>query len=146
MKHSSTIFDRFLHTFREVFVYHHSSLEFRAKIYTLPIVANINSGSCELDKLDDIVEEIYPESIRRQNSIILIIKEYIHKVNQPNGLGIDELIFDIEKTIKKENRYSKKINIAHINFIAKCTKDKDSIIYQRRISEYLERLKSKYSK
>ena len=146
MKHTSTIFDRFLHSFRELFIYHHDSLEFRAKVYTLPIVVNIDNGDCELEKLDDIVEEIYPESLMRQNALILTVKEYIHKVKQPNGLGIDELIFDIERIIKRESRFVNKINLIHIDMIASCTTEKESIIYQKRVSSYLERLKNQYLK
>jgi len=146
LKHTSTIFDKFLHSFREILIYHHSSLEFRAKIYTLPIVANLDNGECELEKLDGIVEEIYPESLIRQNTTILTIKEYLDKVNRPNGLGIDELIFDIERIIKRESRFSEKINLEHVNLIASCTTDKDSIIYQERIASYLRKLKIRYSK
>jgi len=142
VKHSLTIFDKFLHSFRELFIYHHDSLEFRAKIYTLPIVANINNGDCELGKLDNIVEEIYPESLLRQNALILTIKEYIDKVNQPNGLGIDELILDIEKSIKQEKRFIYKINMKHFSDIASCTLDYESSIYQKRIFDYLEKLKN----
>jgi len=144
MKHNLTIFDRFLHSFREILIYHHDSLEFRAKIYTLPIVVNIDCGNCEFEKLDDIVEEIYPESLRRQNTLILTIKEYIQKVHRPNGLGVDELIFDIERTIKREKRFVDKINLNHINLLASCTKDKDTIIYQKRIFSYIQRLKNRY--
>jgi len=142
MKHSLTIFDKFVHSFRELFIYHHDSLEFRAKIYTLPIVANIDNGDCELEKLDNIVEEIYPESLLRQNTLILTVKEYIDKVNQPNGLGIDELILDIEKSVKQEKRFIHKINIKHFSDIASCTLDYESSIYQKRISDYLTKLKN----
>jgi len=144
MKHTLTIFDKFLHSFRELLIYHHDSLEFRAKIYTLPIVANIGNGDCEFEKLDDIVEEIYPESLRRQNALILTIKEYIQKVHRPNGLGVDELVFDIERTIRREKRFADKINLAHIKILASCTIEKDTILYQDRIFSYIERLKNRY--
>ena len=106
----------------------------------------MDNGECELEKLDGIVEEIYPESLIRQNTTILTIKEYLDKVNRPNGLGIDELIFDIERIIKRESRFSEKINLEHVNLIASCTTDKDSIIYQERIASYLRKLKIRYSK
>lgn len=141
MKHHLTLLDRFLHTFREFFIYHHNSLEFRAKIYTLIIMANSKNGECEFNKLDSIVEEIYPNSLRRQNALILTVKEYIEKIHEPNGLGVDELILDIQKSLRREKRYSKKINLEHLKLISECTDESDSIIYQKRIIDFLERLK-----
>ena len=142
MKHHLTLLDKFLYTFRELFIYHHDSLEFRAKIYTLIIMANDKNGECEFNKLEAIVEEIYPKSLRRQNTFILTVKEYIDKIIEPNGLGVDELIFDIEKHLKREKRYRNKINIEHLKEIIKCTQDRESIIYQNRIIEFLEKLKN----
>ena len=40
--------------FREFLVYHHSSLEYRAKILTLIVSANGEITDCEKDKLQDI--------------------------------------------------------------------------------------------
>jgi hypothetical protein len=111
VKHTPSFLDKFLHFFREFFIYHHNSLEFRAKIYTLPIVANENCNDncdCEIEILEEIVERIYPNSIHRQNTLLLTVKEYIYKVHSPNGLGIDELILDIENSIKREPRLAKK--------------------------------------
>ena len=146
MKHTPSFLDKFLHFFRELFIYHHNSLEFRAKIYTLPIVANINCGDCEIEILEEIIEEVYPNSIHRQNTLLLTVKEYIYKVHSPNGLGIDELILDIEKSIKRESRLAKKINIEDVKLLTKCTTDPDSKIYQERIIEYLSKLKATYIK
>jgi len=140
VKHTPSFLDRFLHFFREFFIYHHNSLEFRAKIYALPIVANINYGDCEIKILEEIVEKIYPNSIHRQNTLLLTVKEYIYKVHLPNGLGIDELILNIEKSIKRESRLAKKINIENIKLLTKCTTDPASKIYQERIIKYLEKL------
>jgi hypothetical protein len=148
VKHTPSFLDKFLHFFRELFIYHHNSLEFRAKIYTLPIVANEHCGdcNCEIEILEEIVERIYPDSIHRQNTLLLTVKEYIYKVHSPNGLGIDELILDIEKSIKREARLAKKINIEDVKLLTKCTTDPDSKIYQKRIIEYLEKLKATYIK
>jgi len=149
VKHTPSFLDRFLHFFREFFIYHHNSLEFRAKIYTLPIVANEdckNECDCEIEILEEIIEQVYPNSIHRQNTLLLTVKEYIYKVHSPNGLGIDELILDIEKSIKRESRLAKKINIENVKLLTKCTTDPDSKIYQKRIIEYLEKLKATYIK
>jgi hypothetical protein len=146
MKHQLTLFDKFIHSFREFFIYHHNSLEFRAKVYTLIIVANENENQdCEFEKIDTIVEEIYPTSLRRQNALILTIKEYLQKVNEPNGLGIDELIYDIEKSIRKNSRFSAKINLNHIKTISECATHRDNILYQKRIEEYLKKVKEDFS-
>ena len=141
MKHHLTLLDKLIHTFREFTIYHHNSLEFRAKVYAVMIMANSQHGECELEKLYFIAEEIYPNSIRRQNSLILAVEEYIDKIIRPNGLGIDELIFDIEKDLKREKRFAKKINIEHLHLLSQCTKDRESQIYQKRIIEFFKKLK-----
>ncbi len=158
MKHKLTIFDRFFHAFREIALYHHDSLEFRAKIYAVMVVANSDYGEernnkkrndnhdiCEFDKLEIISEEIYPKDIRRQNALLLTIREYVNKIREPNGLGLDELIFNIEKKLKRKPRFVEKINIEHLKNLAKCPTDEESDIYQKRIISFLERLKSSYS-
>ncbi len=157
MKHKLTFIDRFLHSFRELFLYHHDSLEFRAKIYALMIVSNSDYGDerlnhkrneqhdiCEYEKLERIVEDIYPKDIHRQNTLILTTKEYVHKIREPNGLGIDELIFHIEKSLKKKPRYALKIIIEHLNELSKCPTDRDSTSYQTRIITFLIKLKYEY--
>ena len=47
--------------FREFVVYHHSSLEFRAKILTLMISANGEMCDCEKQKLEEIAHKIYQD-------------------------------------------------------------------------------------
>ena len=141
MKHHLTILDKLIHTFREFTIYHHQSLEFRAKMYAVMIMANSQHGECELEKLSSIAEKVYPDSVRRQNSLILAVEEYIDKIIRPNGLGIDELIFDIEKDLKREKRFTKKINIEHLHLLSQCTKDRESQIYQKRIIEFFKKLK-----
>jgi len=142
MRHKLSKLDKLLHTFREILVPHHYSLEFRAKIYTLMIMGNSERGECEFNKLETVVEEVYPNSITRQNTLILTVKEYIQKIEEPNGLGINELILDIEKSLKKERRFRKKISIERLRKFMECTKDRDSLIYQERILDFLKKLKN----
>jgi hypothetical protein len=130
--------------FREWFLYHHDSLEFRAKVFTLMIMANSESGKCELEKLKQITKIIYPEQEHRQNILYLTVREYIKKVKDPNGLGIDELVQDIEIDLSIKVRFIKKIDLALIRKFASCTKNPDDLLYQRRVVEYLNRLKKRY--
>jgi hypothetical protein len=137
----TNILDRFIHQFREIFIYNHSSLEFRAKIYTLPIVANPQWGECEFNKLSNVVSLVYPEARIRQKILFLTVREYVDKVEAPNGLGIDELILDIDNMVRREKRFRKKINLEHVQTIASCTTERESRIFQERIYEFLRELK-----
>ncbi len=142
MNHS--ILDRFIKTFRELLLHNHDSLEFRAKIYTIMIMATGEFEECEIKKLEEIASEIYSDSISRQKSLILVVEEYISKVKEPNGLGVDELIYDIEKNLKFKNRFAKKINLEHLEELRNCTDEEENRVYQQRVIEFLQRLKNSY--
>jgi hypothetical protein len=139
-----SIFDKFVYAFREFLLHHHDSLEFRAKLYTVPIVANPDGGECEMEKIERISREIYPNSRHRRGALLLIVREYMEKVHEPNGLGIDELIINIEKDLIRKKRFARKIHLEHIEDLIQCTKEKHSIIYQERILTLFSKLKKTY--
>lgn len=130
----------FLNAFREIFIYHHNSLEFRAKIFATIIIADDNSEECYYDKLKTVSENIYKDPMR-QETLLLTAIEYVKKAKDDNGLGIDELIFDIMNEIKNTPRYIKKINISQLRTIIECSKDEDSLSYQENIIRFFENLK-----
>lgn len=131
---------RFFNAFRELFLYHHSSLEFRAKLFAAVIAANESAVECEFYVVKEIARNIYDDD-DRISTLILTIKEYIEKVRLDNGLDIDELVDDIMKDLKTVPRYAGKIDKEHLLPLLECNHDEDSKAYQHRIIEFLESLK-----
>ncbi len=129
----------FLSFFREVFVYHNSSLEFRAKLLAAMIGANQHMDGCELDILEDIAKEIYPDDEARVDVLIRTVKEYVKKIIDKNGLELNELIKSIDRSLKEEKRFCDKINIERLSRLLKCSEgDEETQLTQTRILEYLQ--------
>ncbi len=131
---------------REVFVYHHNSLEFRAKLFALIIAANRHStAECEYALVHDAGMRIYKDK-ERVDMLVLTTKEYVNKVHKKNGLNIDDLIYDIQKELHQIPRYASKIDIMSLHPIVECSIDEDVSTYQIRILEFLQTLKDEYTK
>jgi len=133
--------NHFFNAFRELFVHHHSSLEFRAKILALIIAANENFDSKECEIITEIGQDIYKNDSERVNLLFLSTKELVKKVKDDNGLDIDTLIANIQKELKYVPRYAKKIDVESLKSIVKLSKDEDTISYQNNILEFLQDLK-----
>ena len=129
---------------REILVYHHNSLEFRAKIFALIIAVNRHPNACEYDIVFDAGMQIYKEN-DRANMLQLTTKEYVQKIHKKNGLSIDGLIDDIHKEVRQVPRYAHKINPEQLFLLCECTTDEDTSTYQIRIIEFLERVKKEYT-
>lgn len=129
---------------REVLVYHHSSLEFRAKVFAVIIAANHHPAECDYNLVFDAGMEIYKET-DRANMLVLTTREYVQKVHRTNNLSIDDLIEDIRKEIRQIPRYAHKISREQLLPLCECTVDEDTSTYQIRIIEFLERMKSEYA-
>ena len=129
---------------REVLVYHHSSLEFRAKTFALIIAANQNPQKCEYDLVHEAGMQIYKNE-ERVGMLLLTTKEYVAKAHQKNGLNIDGLVEDIQKELRQVPRYAQKINIEALHPLVECTIDEDTSSYQIRMLEFLENLKEEYT-
>ncbi len=129
---------------REILVYHHSSLEFRAKIFALIIAVNRHPNTCEYDLVFEAGMQIYKEN-DRANMLQLTTKEYVHKIHKKNGLSIDGLIDDIHKEVRQVPRYAQKINSDLLFPLCECTIDEDTSTYQIRIIEFLDRIKQEYT-
>jgi hypothetical protein len=140
-----SLYSRILFSFRELFVYHNDAIEFRAKVFALVVGANSDNGECEIEQLKEIIKKIYFDNHHRQHTFILIVQEYIEKIRLPNGLGIDELVIDIEKILSDKNRFVKKINLEYLNKLLECTKEQENLIYQKRILEFLKKTKLRYA-
>ncbi|MBU0721239.1 hypothetical protein KJ877_07850 [bacterium] len=141
MKLSFILKNYFLTAFRELFVHHHGSLEFRAKIFALVIAAN------QVVKVENyiIVREmglkIYDNDEDRVNLLMLTTKELVKKVMEDNALNIDTLVSHIQKELKIVPRYAKKINVESLRPLLDLANDKDTFAYQENILEFLQKLK-----
>ena len=131
--------------FREVLLYHHNSLEFRAKLFAALIAANEKYDECELTIVQEAGMSIYKDE-DRANTLRLTVEEYLGKVIDDNGLAIDELIETLIIDLKKYPRYADKITIEPYLNILRCCKDEDSRLYQERIISLYQRLKDEKKK
>ena len=135
----------FYRAFRELLLYHHNSLEFRAKLYAALIAANENFGECELNIVQEGGMTIYNDE-DRANTLRLTVEEYLDKIVEDNGLAIDELIEHLMVDLKAYPRYADKITIEEYLKIKDCCDDEESRIYQDRIISLYQRLKDEYEK
>ena len=131
--------------FRELLLYHNSSLEYRAKVFTLVIASTQESLTpCEERILQDIACHIYDKDEERSEILVEAVKEYIDKIITNNGLGFDHLVLQVEKETKAVKRFSKKIDIESLNRFQACITNEDDKIYQQRVIDYLARLKEQH--
>jgi len=128
----------FLSFFRELFVYHHTSLEFRAKLFASMIASNKIDNSCEYKVLKKIAEDIYKDDEYRVDVLVHTTKEYVNKIIQNDSLDIDCLLIDIDKEIRKHKRFVEKINMNHLRSFYACNGDEETILLQTRILEFYE--------
>jgi len=137
---------RFLSFFREIFIYHHKSLEFRAKVFASMIASNKKDDALEYKILEKLASEIYKDKYRI-NVLVQTTKEYVDKIIEVKSLNIDSLIKDINKEIQRNPKFIQKINIKHLkSFLVKDEHtDEDIYLLQKKIIEYFEN-EMKYSK
>jgi hypothetical protein len=127
--------------FRELLIYHHSSLEYRAKLLTLIVSVNHEINECEERLLYEVACEIYNSDEERAEILVETVKEYFDKIITNNGLDFEHLIFQVEKETKKIERFTGKIDIKQLQKFQKCIDNEDDKIYQQRVISFLERLK-----
>ena len=141
MKLSFRIKHHFFSAFREFFVHHHGSLEFRAKIFALVIAANEDVKVENYIIVKNEAMKIYKGDKERADLLMLSTKELVKKVKDNNGLNIDSLITKIQKELKAIPRYAKKIDIDSLKPLVGVSNDKDITSYQENILEFLAKLK-----
>ena len=101
---------RFLSAFRDFFVYHHKSLELRAKIFAAIISAKFDPDEDDFFILNDIVNEIYENDQTRKDFLIQTVREYVARVKRNDRITLDTLLLSIDKDMKDHKRYAKKID------------------------------------
>ena len=133
----------FFNAFRELFVHHHGSLEFRAKIFALVISANKKVNIQNYILVKDLALEIYNNDEDRANLLLLSTKELVNKIKDPNSsLSIDSLILGLQKELKIVPRYAKKIDIDALKRFLDLADSDDTYSFQENILEFLEKLKN----
>lgn len=130
--------------FREFLVYHHSSMEYRAKILTLMVSANGEITECEKQKLEEIAHRIYGNDTERAEILIDTIGEYHKKIVTNNGLDFEHLIQQVERETKEVARFAEKIDIPLLRELYECIDNEEDALFQERILEFLQMLKDEY--
>jgi hypothetical protein len=125
--------------FREFLVFHHSSLEFRAKLLASMISIKESMDECEKETLESIASEIYKDDENRAEILVNTTLEYVKKVHEMNDLYVDDLILDIDKSLKRYPKFYKKIDIEKLNRFLKCKASTDEKLLRLRILEYFKR-------
>lgn len=128
--------------FREVLVYHHSSLEFRAKLLTLMITSDGEINECERQKLKEIAHTIYHDDQERAELLVDTVYEFHTKIATDNGLDFEHLVAQINQEVKEVKRFCEKIDIGLLMQLHECVEDEDDeALFQMRIIEFLQSLK-----
>jgi hypothetical protein len=130
-----------LNAFRELFVHHHGSLEFRAKLFALMVAVNTAVKEEAYTLIKNIGLEIYQNDEDRANLLVMSTKELVKKVQDDNGLYIDTLVANIQTELRLVPRYAKKIDIPSLSRLLELTTDQDTLLYQKNILEFLQKLK-----
>lgn len=142
MLFSSSFKHRFFSAFRELFVHHHGSLEFRAKILALFISADIENQDDYYELVETIAMDIYKDNKDRANLLVLTVRELVKKVKDNNGLDVDMLVLHIQNELKIVPRYAKKIDTNCLKKLLNISHNEDTISYQKNILEFLDTLKA----
>ena len=132
--------------FREFLVYHHSSLEYRAKILTLMVSSNGEIDECEKQKLKEIAHNIYADDQDRAELLIDTVNEYHNKIITKNGLDFEHLVMLVERETKEVKRFAQKIDMDMLMQLHECLDDEneEEVLFQTRILEFLQNLKEEY--
>ena len=130
--------------FRELLLYHNSSLEYRAKILTLVVAVNGEISECEEKLLYKTACNIYNNDEERSEILVEAVKEYFEKIKTDNGLDFEDLIFQVEKDTKAVQRFVSKIDIVALEKFQECIEEEEDKVYQQRVIAYLAELKERY--
>lgn len=130
-----------LSAFREIFIYHHNSLFFRAKLFALLIVVDDEEYADYYINLRSAALKIYEDEDRAE-LLVLTTKELVQKVKKSNELNADKLIESIVQELKDIPRYAKKIDKHILSSLLEVTHNEEVKVYQERIVEFLDNLKT----
>ncbi len=132
---------KFFNAFREIFVHHYNSLDFRAKVLALMITANEHPKVENFILVKEIAREIYKDDEDRANLLMLTTKELVDRILTNHTLSSDKLVESIVNNVKLVPRYAKKIDIDALSRFLDLAEDSDTLAYQKNILEFLENIK-----
>ena len=132
--------------FREFLVYHHSSLEYRAKILTLMLSADGEICECEEQQLKEVAHQIYGDDQERAELLIDTVNEYHLKIITNNGLDFEHLVQLVIRETKEVKRFAQKIDIPLLEKFTVCVdqENEEELLFHRRLLEFLQDLKEEY--
>ena len=125
----------FLSIFRELFVPHYRSLEFRAKIFTAMLIAKNSILDSDYQEVEEIAKDIYKDDKKRIHILVQTVKEYVEKATQGSKWNLDLLLKDIDYELKMIKRYVKKIDFEHLRRLMINSNEMDAI-FQQQVYEF----------
>ena len=125
----------FLSIFRELFVPHYRSLEFRAKIFTAMLIAKNSILDSDYQEVEEIAKDIYKDDKKRIHILVETVKEYVEKATQGSKWNLDLLLKDIDYELKMIKRYVKKIDFEHLRRLM-INSDEMDAIFQQQVYEF----------
>ena len=125
----------FLSIFRELFVPHYRSLEFRAKIFTAMLIAKNSILDSDYQEVEEIAKDIYKDDKKRIHILVQTVKEYVEKATQGSKWNLDLLLKDIDYELKMIKRYVKKIDFEHLRRLM-INSDEMDVIFQQQVYEF----------
>ena len=126
----------FLSIFRELFVPHYRSLEFRAKIFTAMLIAKNSILDSDYQEVEEIAKDIYKDDKKRIHILVQTVKEYVEKATQGSKWNLDLLLKDIDYELKMIKRYVKKIDFEHLRRLM-INSDEMDAIFQQQVYEFI---------
>ena len=125
----------FLSIFRELFVPHYRSLEFRAKIFTAMLIAKNSILDSDYQEVEEIAKDIYKDDKKRIHILVQTVKEYVEKATQGSKWNLHLLLKDIDYELKMIKRYVKKIDFEHLRRLM-INSDEMDAIFQQQVYEF----------
>ncbi|WP_345993805.1 hypothetical protein [Sulfurimonas sp. HSL-1716] len=142
MRAFSKLKHHIFNAFREIFIYNHNSLLFRAKLFALLVgVDNEEHDNDYYINLRSTAIKIYNDE-DRADLLVLTTKEIVRKIRKSNEFNIDKLIESVVQELKEIPRYAKKIDKESLSSLLEVADDEETKIYQNRIIEFLDNLKA----
>ncbi len=127
---------RLISKFRELFLPHYRSLEFRAKIFSAMLMAKKEPSEKDFDTIEKIGKEIYSDDEKRAKILVFLVKEYLQKSKIYKNYTIDVVLKEIDSELRSVKRYAKKIDFEHLRRLIS-QDDENEALLQQRIYEFL---------
>jgi len=119
-------------------VYHHESLEFRAKVFALVIASNEQYGDCEEIILHHACNSVYNEDEVRAKILAKTTNEYLLNYKQSGNNDIEKMLLSVDESIKENHKLTSKIDINMLKEFLECCENNHDRKLQSKVIEFLE--------